>query len=57
MERIVAASPGAVNSKKHASFQLATFKSTRCISEQFPDYPAWTAPAHSGGQGPGDKTA
>lgn len=35
MERIVAMRCGAVNSKKHAGFQLATIKSTRWLSVQF----------------------
>lgn len=57
MERIVAAVSGTVNRKKYASFQVATFESTRCISEQFPGYPALALTVHSGGQGPGGKTA
>jgi len=56
MGRIIAMLPSAVNSKKHASFQLATFESTRCFSEQSHCPAAGSHWPHAG-QDPDDKNA
>lgn len=57
MGRILTGSFRAVNSKKHAGFQLATFKTTGCFSEQYHLYLVYFVTRHSGVQDPGGKTA
>lgn len=57
MGRIIAMPPSAVNSKKHASFQLATFESTRCFSERSRRPSAGFSHSPHAGQGPDDKNA
>lgn len=57
MGRILTGAFRTVNSKKHAGFQLATFKTTGCFSEQYPLCFADSLTRRSGAQDPGDKTA